>query len=225
MSPAPANPGGMDTYEKLVESVADWIGRNDLAQRIPDFIHLAEVDLSRISNLRVQEKSTDGVLVADQDWIPLPDDIQVPRQLKINSTNIVLVNIVSIDSFPSISQAYTSGVDPMAGCMIGERMYLSPAPGVANTYTLYYWARLMPLSSSNSTNRILKDAPDALLYGALTHSAPYIGDDARIQLWGTLYAQFKDDYRRLEWRSRTGGGPLRIRPDISVDDRHNYGGG
>ena len=43
MSPSPAIPGGMDTYEKLVETIADWLGRNDLAQRIPDFIRLTEM--------------------------------------------------------------------------------------------------------------------------------------------------------------------------------------
>jgi hypothetical protein len=225
MSPAPAIPGGMDTYEKLVETVADWLGRNDLAQRIPDFIRLTEADLSRSLNLRAQETSKDGTLVADQDWIPMPDDLQVLRQLKINSNPLNLVNIVSIDAFQSIAQEYVSGTRTMAGCMIGDRMYLSPAPGTAETYTLYYLARLMPLSPSNSTNRILKDAPDALLYGSLMHSAPYIGDDQRAQMWSTLYGQFKEDYRRLEWRSRTGGGPLRIRPDQSVDDRHSTGGG
>jgi hypothetical protein len=107
--------------------------------------------------------------------------------------------------------------------MVGDRLYLAPAPG-ADRYTLFYLGRLMPLSPSNSTNRILKDAPDALLYGALMHSAPYIGDDQRLQLWGTLYGQAKDSYKKMEWRSRTGGGPLQVRPDIIPSDVHSTGG-
>jgi hypothetical protein len=55
------------------------------------------------------------------------------------------------------------------------------------------------------------------------HSAPYIGDDQRIQLWGTLYSQAKEDYRRFEWRSRTSGGPLRIRTDNAINDSHEIG--
>ena len=108
--------------------------------------------------------------------------------------------------------------------MVGDRLYLAPAPGEADSYTFFYLGRLKPLSSSNVSNRILLDAPDCLLYGALMHSAPYIGDDARIALWGTLYGQAKEDYRRFEWRARTSGGPLRVRPDVSPADRHNIGG-
>jgi len=109
--------------------------------------------------------------------------------------------------------------------MVGSELWLAPAPGGADEYTLFYLGRLKPLGPDNSTNRILKDAPDALLYGALMHSAPFIGDDQRIQLWGALYAQAKQDYKVLEWKARTSGGPLRVRPDHSVDDRHNIGGG
>lgn len=224
MSPSPAIPGGMNTYEKLVETVADWLGRGDLAQRIPDFIRMTEADLSRSLNLREQEKTKDGTFVVDQDWIPLPDDLQIPRQLKINTDTVKLVEIVSIDKFQSIAASYDSATNPMAATMIGDRLYIAPAPGADEGYTLYYLGRLEPLSPTNSTNRILKDAPDCLLYGSLMHSAPYIGDDARTQMWATLYSQYKEDYRRFEWRSRTGGGPLRVRADVSPDDRHNIGG-
>ena len=130
-----------------------------------------------------------------------------------------------MDKFNSIKQTYNQVLDPMAATLVGDRLMLAPTPGKADPYTLVYLARLLPLSSSNSSNRILKDAPDALLYGSLMHSAPYIGDDERTQLWGTLYTALKEDFKRLEWRARTSGGPLRVQPDNSADDRHNVGGG
>jgi hypothetical protein len=227
MSPSPTAPGGIGTYEKLVESIADWLGRNDLGQRIPDFIRLTEADLSRSLNLREQETFKEGVFVEDQDYIEVPDDLQIPRHLRINTDPIAVVSIVSMDKFSQVREnAGNSGVTtPQAATMVGDRFMLAPAPGAGDSYTLFYLGRLVPLSPANSTNRILKDAPDALLYGSLMHSAPYIGDDARIPLWGTLYSQAKEDYRRFEWRSRTSGGPLRVRPDSSVDDRHSTGGG
>lgn len=227
MSTAPTVAGGIDTYEKLVESIADWLGRNDLASRIPDFIRLVEADLSRMSVLREQEEVYTGTLVASQDYLDLPAECQIPRHLRLDTSPIRIVNIVSMDDFSAVREnAGNSGEQrPMAATMVGSQLYLAPGPGSADPYTLFYYGRLVALSSSNSTNRILKDAPDVLLYGALTHASPYIGDDARIQLWGTLYSQAKQDYRKFEWRSRTSGGPLRVRPDHSVDDRHNTGGG
>lgn len=226
MSPTPAIPGGLDTYEKLVQSVGDWLGRDDLGDKIPDFIHLVEADLSRSLNLREQEKEKEGTFVADQDYLDLPDDLQILRHLRIDTDPIRIVNIVAMEKFSAVRENASNlgTVIPEAATMVGSRLFLAPAPAAADGYTLFYLARLQPLSSSNSTNRILKDAPDALLYGALAHSAPYVGDDERIQLWAALYAQAKEDYRRFEWRSRTSGGPLRVRPDQSVDDRHNVGG-
>jgi hypothetical protein len=225
MSPTPVDAGGFDTYEKLIELVANYLGRNDMNERIPDFIHLTEVDLSRGLNLREQETSKEGTFSADQDYIEMPEDLQVPRNLRIDTSPIRQVAIVSMDKFSSIKQAYNQVLDPMAATLVGDRLMLTPTPGKADPYTLFYLGRLLPLSSSNTTNRILKDAPDALLYGALLHSAPYIGDDERTTLWGTMYTAFKEDYKRMEWRSRTAGGPLRVSPDFSVDDWHNSGGG
>jgi hypothetical protein len=225
MSPTPPDAGGFDTYEKLVELVASFLGRNDLNERIPDFIRLVEVDLSRSMNLRAQEEILTGNLVKDQDYLNMPDDLQVPRHFRIDSDPIRNVEIVSMDKFTSIKQAFSANKWPQGATMVGDRLYFSPTPGTDDPFTLFYLGRLKPLSSSNSTNRILKDAPDALLYGALMHSAPYIGDDERIALWGTYYTQAKATYKQFEWRARTGGGPLRVRPDVSVDDRHNVGGG
>jgi hypothetical protein len=224
MSPTPADAGGFDTYEKLVELIASFLGRNDLNERIPDFIRLAEVDISRGMNLREQEVVLTGDFVENQDYLEMPDDLQVPRHLRINSNPIRNVSIVSMDKFTAIKQAYESNTWPMAATMVGTRLYLAPTPGTADPWTLFYLGRLKPLSSSNSTNLVLKDAPDALLYGALMHSAPYIGDDERVMLWGQYYTAAKETYKRFEWRARTGGGPLRVQPDSSVDDRHNIGG-
>lgn len=219
-----AIPGGIDTYEKLVESIADWLGRDDLENRIPSFIHLVEVDLSRMTNLREQETFKEGVFITDQDYINVPDDLVIPRLLRIDTEPLRMVNIVSLDKWVNITEGFSAGPRPMAATMVGDRFMLAPVPGIDDPYTLFYLGRLKPLSSSNSTNRILKDAPDALLYGALMHSAPFIGNDERLPVWGTLYAQFKEDYRKLEWKARMSGGPLRVQVDGSADDRHNVGG-
>jgi len=223
---APPAPGGMDTYEKLVESVGLWLGRNDLSDQIPSFIGLVEADLSRSLNLRAQETFKEGKFVANQDYLDVPDDLQIPRHLRIDTDPIRIVDIVSMDKFSGIREnaTHSGQTKPLAATMVGDRLYLVPTPS-ADPYTLFYLARLKPLSATNSTNRILKDAPDCLLYGALMHSAPFIGDDQRAQLWGTFYTQAKEDYRRFEWRARTSGGPLRVRPDFSPADRHNIGGG
>lgn len=44
------------------------------------------------------------------------------------------------------------------------------------------------LSGNNPSNWILSSHPDVYLYGALVEASPYLSDDARVAVWGQLYA-------------------------------------
>jgi len=48
------------------------------------------------------------------------------------------------------------------------------------------------LSDSNTYNWLLQDAPDVYLYGTLMHTAPFLGEDARIPVWANLYQSALD---------------------------------
>jgi hypothetical protein len=224
-SATPPASGGIDTYSRLIAFIGNFLSRDDLADRIPDFIRLAEIDLQRDLELREGDKVQDNKsTVVGQDFIDLPEDLLEPRILRFNSDPIRLVEITSMDKWTSIRQTFSAISKPMSATQVGQRLYLAPTPGEVVSYTLFYRARIMPLSANNQSNRVLKDAPDALIYGALVHAATYIGDDERIQMFGVMYSTFKESYKRLEWRSRTSGGPLRVRVDTGVDDRHSVGG-
>ena len=56
-----------------------------------------------------------------------------------------------------------------------------------------YIARVAALSADNSTNWILRDYPDAYLYGAPVQSAPYLKDDGRMAGWAALFTAALDD--------------------------------
>jgi hypothetical protein len=117
------------------------------------------------------------------------------------------------------------GQTPIGATHVGDRLYLTPISSGADDYTLFYYGTPTPLGKDNATNSMLKRAPDALLYGALLHSAPYVGDDPRLQTWLLMFARAKASYKKLEFRARTGGGPLAVRPDFSVPDDHLIGTG
>jgi hypothetical protein len=51
---------------------------------------------------------------------------------------------------------------------------------------MVYYGKPTALSDSNATNWLLTYYPDAYLYGSLMHSAPYLADDGRIQIWAAL---------------------------------------
>jgi hypothetical protein len=63
---------------------------------------------------------------------------------------------------------------------------------------LTYYAKPQALDAGNQTNWLLTKAPDVYLYGSLKHSAPWLEDDARIQVWESLYQQALTEVRRTD---------------------------
>ncbi len=157
------------------------------------------------------------------DWIELPKDLIELRYIRINTNPIRELQLVSQSKLAGFVNTSQSNY-PIAASHIGNRLYVAPTSTAAEELTIVYWAKLTPLSKDNPTNAILERAPDVYFYGALKHSAPYVGDDPRLATWMQLYGEAKASFRRQEWRGRTGVGHLRIRPDFSIDDRHNVGG-
>jgi hypothetical protein len=58
-------------------------------------------------------------------------------------------------------------------------------------------AAIQPLATDDATNWLLVAHPAIYLYGTLVHSAPYLGDDNRLQLWGSM---FENALRALEMK-------------------------
>lgn len=62
----------LTTYKGLCEAVADYLGRDDMAERIPTFIALAEKRMNRELRLRVMERRSEASVLAGQSAVPLP---------------------------------------------------------------------------------------------------------------------------------------------------------
>ena len=77
--------------------------------------------------------------------------------------------------------------------------------------SILYYSTINPLSSSNTTNWLLTYHPDVMLYGALLHSAPYLGDDGRIAIWGAYYASSIEALNRESESATTGGAGRRMK--------------
>ena len=60
------------TYAELQTAVANWLDRDDLSLRIPEFIALAEARMNRILRLRLMESTYTASTVATQRNLALP---------------------------------------------------------------------------------------------------------------------------------------------------------
>ena len=208
---------GFATYNDLLETLEDWLAREDFKQECADFVHLAEREMAVIAKIRILDRVITGKYVEGQAWIPSPPDMLEARFLRGDSPVSHNVEIVSIWKWQDTIERLGT-TQPNSAHTHGDRIYLGRAPGGAEDYTLFYKGGFPRLTSENQTNFILEQFPQCYLYGALSNAAPYIGADERSGMWMQQAQMWMSQLRKSEARARTGGGKLRIRPD-SIDGR------
>jgi hypothetical protein len=86
-----------------------------------------------------------------------------------------------------------------------------PTPDTTYTVEMVYYSKIVPLDNINTSNWLLTYFPDAYLYGTLMHSAPYLGEDARMQVWSALYEKAIDGINADSDKAKFGGSGHRIK--------------
>ena len=196
------------TYSELKTAIANWLNRDDLTSVIPDFIALAEADMDRkVRHWRMEERSTADL---DARYTALPSGFleAVRFHLDVDERPIELLKPLALQQRRQNSTD-TQG-KPRYYAIIAGQIEVWPTPDATYSSELYYYTRTTPLSDSATTNWILTYFPDAYLYGALMHAAPYLVDDQRIGTWGSLYQQSIDGINANNDKAKFGGSGLCI---------------
>lgn len=68
-----------------------------------------------------------------------------------------------------------------------DHWFIAPTPDAAYLFEALCYTRLIPLDSANQTNWLTQNAPNAMLFGTLKQTAPFLKDDARLALWSGLF--------------------------------------
>ena len=173
-------------YTDLQASVAGYLGRSDLTTQIPDFIRFAELRLGRELRTRLMLNSATAPTVANDARTALPTDFLEIRDLFVQGTPRRPLSYMSPSAFSRESRADTFGL-PVFYTLLASEFQFAPKPDSAYTLEILYYAKPTFLSSSNASNVFLANYPDALLYASLIEAEPYLINDARSQLWATLY--------------------------------------
>lgn len=193
------------TYAELQASIADFLNRDDLASAIPTFIALAEAQMDRDIRHWRQEKRVEATL--DEQYENLPTDFMEWQDVSLSDgTGLQLISMADMQDRKGRSQ---EAGKPLYFRSTADQLEFYPAPDQSYTLSLQYYARTPALTDADPTNWILQYAPDVYLYGSLAHSAPYLKDDARIQIWAALY-QNAIESMRLESERGKHSGPLKM---------------
>lgn len=200
------------TYAELKTAIANWLNRDDLTSVIPDFISLAEADMDRkVRHWRMEKRAT---VQLDDQYSRVPSDwLESIRFYLSGGDTYELRQTSHSDMINRRMNAANVAGRPQYFTMSDGAFEIFPTPDTAYTAELLYYGRTAALSDSNTSNWVLEYAPDAYLYGALVHSAPYLVDDQRTQIWASLYQSAIDNVNMAsdKARSTTSGMRMSIR--------------
>ena len=198
----------LSTYAALQTTVAEFLNRDDLTATVPAFITLAEASLNRdIRHWRMQSRSTPDL---DAQYSAVPSDWMETIRFSLTGEGSKRLEPISHADLASRRAGYISG-RPRFFAMTDGQFELLPTPDGTYESELVYYARLTALSDEAPSNWLLTYHPDAYLYGALVHSAPYLADDARSVVWASFYKAAVDAINTENMNADAGGSGLRIK--------------
>jgi len=199
----------ISNYTELKTAVANWLDRDDLTDRIPEFIALAEARFNRVLRIRAMESKQTASTVAGQQNLALPARFVQMRNVQINTSPVTPMQYVTPEIFDRLYGGSSSGT-PKFYTVIANELQLGPTPDSVQTIEMLFYETFQALSDANPTNWVITNAPDVYLYGALLEAEPFIMNDARVQLWATAFRQSIADIQEQDNKDRHSGSALRV---------------
>ena len=194
----------ISTYTELQTEIANFLNRDDLTAAIPTFIRLAEAKMNRdLRHWRMEKRSTANL---DTQFTALPVDFIAPIRLHLNTSATKVLELAGINEISKLrADASNTLGEPSFYALSDGAIEAFPTPDGSYNLEILYYGALDALNSGNPTNWVLTNYPDVYLYGTLLHSAPYLMDDARIQVWGAYYASSIESVNQENELAKTGG--------------------
>jgi len=185
-------PSWVLTYDSLVEIVQQYLERRDKAvvDAIPTFITLAEFEIAEQIKTLGQLQVVEATMVADNPVLQKPARWRktVSMSVSVNGKKqpVLLRKYEYLKNYwPDATQSdvplYYADTD-------WDHWYLAPTPDDDYQFEVLYYERISPLSSTNQTNWLTQNAPNAMLFGTLLQAMPFLKNDQR-QIFQQKYTE------------------------------------
>ena len=180
------------TYDGLTNLVLQYLERSDAAvvNFIPTAVMLAEFEIAQDIKTLGQMIVVDGAMTSGNPVIAKP-------ALWRKTVSMTLVNssgekqpiyLRKLEYLNSYAQDVTATGTPLYYADYNyDNWFVAPTPSTGFSFEALCYTRLAPLSSSNQTNWLTQNAPNALIFGTLKQTAPFLKDDARLATWSQMF--------------------------------------
>ena len=136
----------ISTYTELQTAVANWLDRDDLSARIPEFISLTEARFNRILRIRSMETEADQATVAGTRSYSLPTDYRQMRTVHLTTNPITPLSYITPEIMDRIWAGSSMG-KPLSYTIKGNNVYLGPSPDAVYTVRFLYYKKVPSLSA------------------------------------------------------------------------------
>ena len=200
----------INTYATLQTAVANWLDRDDLTDRIPEFISLAEARFNRILRIRMMETiSTSITTAAGTKDYDLPTGYVQMKEFHLTTSPATPLAYVTPEMmfrmWPGSNEA-----KPNVYTIITGKVSLGPTPDAVYTTSMLYYKTVDALGDDNTTTTMLTQNPDVYLYGSLLEAEPFLMNDQRVELWATAFQQALTDIQDQDNKDRHSGSEMRV---------------
>ena len=199
----------ISNYTELQTAVANWLDRDDLTARIPEFIALAEARFNRVLRLRSMEAKYTANTVAGQRNLALPASYIQMRNFQVNTNPLTTLSYVTPEIYDRLWGGSTSGT-PKFYTILANEVSFGPMPASVQEVEMLFYKKFDSLSGSVATNWLITNAPDIYLYGSMLEAEPFIMNDERVQLWASALERGVSDLQEQDNKDRHSGSALRV---------------
>ena len=205
----------ISNYTELKTAVANWLDRDDLTDRIPEFIALAEARFNRVLRLRSMETKETASTVAGQRNLALPANYIQMRNFQVNTSPLTTLSYVTPEIYDRVWGGSTSGT-PKFYTILANEVSFGPIPATVMEVEMLFYKRFDNLDSAttsgypDSVNWLITNAPDIYLYGSMLEAEPFIMNDERIAIWAQGFEKAVVDLQEQDNKDRHSGSALRV---------------
>ena len=182
----------INTYADLIGEISDVLAVEELTEKAPTFIQLAEARFDRLLNTLPQEVRAIHTFEEDTDgtfskYVTIPFEFSGVRRLTLIADPSVSMTYMTPQALDQKYVNQTSGI-PRDYSIEGVEIVVGPTPDSDYQMEQIFTRDLRPLSNEDgeTSNWLLRQAPDVYLYQSLVMAEAYLIDDNRVGIWKTL---------------------------------------
>ena len=172
------------TYDSLTTTVLQYLERNDPAtvNQIPTFITMCEFEIAQQMKSLGQQRVVESTMNTGSAGAIIQKPARWRKTVSFNVTGPNGPQPVFVRKYEYLLN-YNTGASTGIPLYYADYDYghwiVSPPPDQAYPFEVLYYERIQPLDSSNQTNWITQNAPNAYIYGTLLQFMPFLKNDQR----------------------------------------------